>query len=293
MLKQATDLPRLHAPRRFPVRIVAPLSLAAVLGASCVSSDNSVFIETAVSIDGSNNCLPEKNGAKPLPSGTLDVLSAVAATPVGRGYQTALQVVTNLPATFTNADVNNQQQSPNYQDYGPTDNNVMVFQSGKIAFSFANEPGVAPAGFDCNDVECTRDGQNPRVTGTVFNLNNALGTKGVVFLEAVAAADAVALATAVKGILAPNGIPNPAVRKRVIAEITLTAQTTGSGELRPITTFPFPFAIDLCAGCLVPDDAVCSRARGDRVEADGADNVCFAGQDIASFECDCDGASCF
>jgi hypothetical protein len=280
------------------MRLAAPLALTAALGVGCVSSDNSVYIETAVSINGSNNCLPDKNNGQPLPAGTLDILDAIAGRP-GRGYQAALQVVTNLPATFTNQDLGQgQTQAPNYQDYGPTDNNVMVFQSGQVSFSFISEPGVNTADWTCAGDECTKDGQNQRVTGTVFNQNNALSTKGVVFLEMISAREAADLAKAFKDILAPGGQASPTARKRIIAEVSLTAHTTGSAELRPVTTFPFPFAIDLCAGCLVPDEATCGRfgagaARGERVEAADAANVCFAGQDLASFECDCGGTSCF
>lgn len=253
----------------------------------CVQDDGSVFIENALILDQSGDCTATAS-SKPLSNGIFDILHPE------QGYKAALKVRTNLPATFTNADVSkSDSQAPNYPDYGATDNNVIIFQSASVKFTTVTDDDTAAAlqagkKFKCDGNTCTVDGSESLISGSVFNVNTSLSTDSVAFLEAISAAEAVTFAEAFAGVLTKS-----TNRQRVVAEIRVQGTTTGAGALRPVTSFPFPLAIDLCRGCLVPDNAFCDDVVEvespviSRAQDVAEPQVCFDGQDFPSTECEC------
>ncbi|MDP2340028.1 MAG: hypothetical protein Q8O67_03645 [Deltaproteobacteria bacterium] len=274
------------------MRLVLVAALSAGFASSCVKDDGSVFVEGAVKVDPAANprCSAEADASVFLPNGLLDVLEP-------RGFNVALQVVTNLPSTFNNTDVTkNDSQSPNYVDYGSTDNNIIIMESAEIDFVFqvgADDVATVEAAqidgdqvFNCNGTTCAAVGQKPAVSGTVFNEQTTLSSSSIVFLEALSATDGQAFGDALDGVLE---FPND--RARIVANIRLKGTTTGNGDLRPITTFTFPFPIDLCKGCLLPNAEFCDAKGGAALEAIVAGDTCFPGQDDALFVCRCDDGS--
>ncbi len=262
--------------------LVASLSLS--LAASCVvEDDGTVFVQGALPLDPADDCVAQADSEIFLSSGLLDILEP-------RGYTAALQVVTNLPSTFSGGEVN---KDVNYPDYGATDNNIIIFSSAEIDFEFqvgagdvAAVEGVQIDGaavFACDGTTCTATGQKPAVSGTVFNEQTSLSSTAAVFLEAMSATDAVFFAEALAGVL-----QFPSDRARIIAKMRLKGTTTGNGEL---TTFTFPFPIDLCRGCLVPNADFC-EGKGAVLVPNAAQDVCFLGQDHdAVAECRCGAAA--
>ncbi|MBM4280777.1 MAG: hypothetical protein FJ137_08460 [Deltaproteobacteria bacterium] len=265
--------------------LVSALSVFAGV-AGCVQDDGSVFIEGALPIEPSSACVVNAKSITLLASGVYDVLNAQA------GYTVALKVRTNLPATFTNVDVTQGRTvSPNFPNYGPTDNNVVVLQSASVNFSFVTDAETATGAaenFTCDAAtnECEREGLSPLISGSVFNQNTALSSESAVFVQAISAAEAALFAETFGGVLT-----NSAARQRVVAELRVQGVTTGGGELRPVSSFPFPFAIDLCSGCLTPDNEFCEAlptapgvvGRSSSLNA----QVCIEGQDRRSAECRC------
>jgi hypothetical protein len=257
-----------------------------------VQDDGSVFIEGAARLV--NDCAPDAKGVELLSSGTFDILNG------DRGYQVALKVRTNLPATFSQADVGQAKtQSPNFPNYGATDNNIIVFRDASVALSFigdkdtaddAKKPGVD---FACDtEFACSKADAEVLVSGTVFNVQTALSTEALVFLEAISADQAAILKD-----LFEDTLDESSKRQRIVAEMRVTGVTTGSGDLRPVTSFPFPLGIDLCAGCLAPDQGFCETIEDAadtnsnqifaRVAPVVGGEACFEGQEVASTECRC------
>lgn len=258
------------------MRFLVASTLALGLGASCVNQDGSVFIEGAVPIPG--DCTVAAGAKEFLSNGVLDVSSP-------RSYTAALQVVTNLPATFSNTNVTEDKtKSPNYPNYGATDNNVIIFDSAETSFSFAANPDiVAPDAFACDDTSCATNEKAPSVNalaGTVFNTQTQLNGKTIVFAEAISSTLSTDLAAAFDGVL-----KFPTDRVRVVADIVLKGTTTGNGDLRPVTTFSFPLPIDVCVGCLAPNADFCAGLNAVSVAA--AVNSCFEGQDVQTAACQC------
>ena len=257
------------------------LGLIAVGSLGCVEDDGSVFIESALAIE-PPDCVVEAKSGTLLAAGLFDILNPV------RGYQAALKVRTNLPATFTNTDVTQgDTKAPNYPEYGATDNNIIIFKNASVDFSFVTDAETAAGvadNFTCDGANtCTRPGADSLVSGSVFNVNTSLSTEAVVFLEAISAAEA----TLFKDTFA-DVLTSTSARQRIIANIRVQGATTGNGE---ISSFPFPFAIDLCKGCLAPDNDFCAALpanAGVVAEARSVDSEsCFLGQDFPTASCFC------
>lgn len=262
---------------------LATIAFGVGFGSSCVNDDGSVFIQGALPIDPGEDCQVNAGGDTFLAAGLLDLRNP-------RSFQSALKVITNLPSTFNNQDVTKgDQQSPNYPDYGPTDNNVIIFDSAETTFSFQVAQEVADAAdpdvFECNDQgTCTTNVDKPTITpvaGTVFNTQTQLNTEAVVFVEAINAAFAQTLKDNIGAALTL-----PGQRVRVVATVRLKGSTTGNGDLRDISTFPFPLPVDVCNGCLTPDAQFCEDNDAAFQAVVGAE-ACFAGQDFVLGQCIC------
>ena len=296
----------------------------------CVKQDAAMFIEGALPLK-APACTVANTDTVFQPSGTLDLLAAA-----GSGYTSFLKVRTNLPATFNNTDVaQDQSRSPNYPDYGPVDNNVVIFESAAIdltiqgdidslsAFGTAASAAAGDTGvrFTCQPGECSTNPNGDAAArevvpaaGTAFNVQTTLNSPQVIVTEALSGNTATILlntfidAAKIAGALNDVGQVNadvarefnllalPGQKQRVQTNISLTGTTTGSGDLRPVTSFDFPFGIDVCIGCLRPDAAFCEKFDAVVVDLDkggaAAAKVegCIASQDIATAACGCVGA---
>ena len=293
----------------------------------CVKQDAAMFIEGALPLK-APACIVSATDTVFQSSGTLDLLAAA-----GSGYASFLKVRTNLPATFNNTDVSQDQtRSPNYPDYGPVDNNVVIFESAAIDLALQSDKasllafGNAAAAteqetglrFTCGGGECsTNPNGDPAAreivpaAGTAFNIQTTLNSPQVIVTEALSGNTASILlntfieAAKLHGAVDGDGKINavvaqevnllvvPGQRQRVQTNISLTGTTTGSGDLRPVTSFDFPFGIDVCIGCLRPDAAFCEKVDAvvlGLVEGGAAATPiegCIASQDIQTAVCGC------
>jgi hypothetical protein len=225
---------------------------------------------------------------------------AVALLDIGNDAQGAnslvlpVQVRTNLPSTFTTQTLQQDRtNSPNYPFYGNVDNNIITFTQSEVFFTTdfdaAGEPALVNEGTPVNDATVRISG----VSGVAFNEQTTLLSASVIFTTVITAQDAARLQDEPfinQALTAANPAGSTANRARITANIRLVGSTTGAASVR---TPPFPFPVELCAGCLttVPN---C----GERVEDDGQGNivrtpiapiannqVCVAGQDFPSFVC--------
>jgi hypothetical protein len=282
-----------------------------VFANGCVKEDAAMFIEGALPLL-PTDCEVSAADQVFLPSGTLDLSS-------GRGYASFLKVRTNLPATFNSADLAG---SPSYPDYGPVDNNVVIFESAAVDLSLQGSQdaldlfstaasGIDGARFTCTAGECSTNPNDDIASkevvpaaGTVFNVQTSLNQPQVIVTEGLSGnsagilLDAFVEAAKLAGALnATGGIANAAIARdlnllalpgqtqRVNVNISLTGTTTGSGDLRPVTSFVFPFGIDVCIGCLNPDAAFCRKFDAVVVPVD--EENCIDGQDIPTAVCGC------
>lgn len=284
------------------------LAAGGLLTAGCVDNEAVVFIEGAQPLL-SPDCRVDAADNDFSSNGTFDLLG-------GSGYTAVLKVRTNLPSTFSGQDVaQGRTQSPNYPNYGGADNNVVIFNGAEIEYSFVtdqltSEKLVATAtreGFtgelECRAAvegdllrTCTLGKRTVALSGSVFNTQTSLNGASAIATQAFPPDLGIELARLYKQTATDAGtaatnlalLTAPTDRQRVIASVALLGQTTGNGDLRSLKTFAFPYPVDLCLGCLIPDQSFCAdrEAVAAVVNTDGA---CIAGVDIAVTACFCEG----
>jgi hypothetical protein len=263
------------------VRLSALLTpLVVVLGLGCAPPEQgSVFIEGVLPV-GPDCSAKATAGAVPkafVASTTLDI--GTEGGNDGNSLTVAVQATTNLPATFSGQDIaDDRQKSPNYPDYGGSDNNVITFTNSEVFFSTDadrdGEPALTQEGLPTTDA-------NSRVTGlggTVFNTQTTLSQATALFVTGATQEDAENLKKD-KFVRAALG-GDPTKRVRILLNIRVLGKTTGSGDVR---SAPFPFPVDLCEGCLT-QLPTCVDAAGNAVPP-VANQTCFFGQDRPAFVC--------
>lgn len=279
------------------MRPLLPLVLLGLASASCtVATDESIFVEGVVppEVSATDGCSFKAVQSNPVFStgGIYDIGGA------SRGYFAALQVRTNLPSTFSTTDVSSSRtQSPNYPNYGPVDNNVVIFENAKISYEVLTdeETGKAlqaaastlnpPQNLKCVKGVCAIEEVTVTAGGTVFNQQTSLNTASIASTELVS----FSLATNLKQIAERAGVLSaPADRLKMIATVSIVGSTTGNGEIRKVTSFPLPFPIDLCIGCIAANEDICDNFDAIVVaNPNAADEVCIAGQDRPFQVCAC------
>jgi hypothetical protein len=283
------------------MRLPLTAILAASLGAAgCMEEEAAMFIEGALPLV-PDQCEVAAQDSVFLPSGTLDLGRG------GGGYTGFLKVRTNLPATFNNQDVQrDQQRAPNFPDYGAVDNNVVIFESAEVTFSFQSDADtigtlsaaarqVGGANLECAGNECRSPvAEIIPAAGTVFNTQTQLNQPSVVVSEIISGATAQTLkavyaqAAELDGDLLTerNFLDVPGETQRINLEIVLVGRTTGSQNLRAVRSAPFPFGVDICIGCLAPDAGFCRMFDAVPVAIPEA-QACITGQDFATAVCVC------
>lgn len=290
------------------MRASLPLLFVGLASGSCVvEEDVAMFIEGALPAT-APACVVKSTDTVFLSQGVLDL-------GLKSGYAASLKVRTNLPATFNNQDVTQDQgRSPNYPDYGAVDNNVVTFESADISFSFkadantilglktriaegANNPDSPLAGVNltCDVDTCTTSTViTVPAAGTVFNTQTQLNTATVVNLELLPS-DLVrkfdALYAAVRDIDGDNldvrtYLDTPAELQRLNLEIVLRGRTTGNQNFRKVTSAPYPFDINICVGCLAPTPEICAGFNALAVTFEDVE-ACLPSQDDATGACVC------
>ncbi len=275
------------------------LAAGGLLATSCVDNDHSVFIEGALPVL-PGECKVSAADVDFLSSGTFDLLAA-------GGYTAVLKVRTNLPSTFSGQELaQSKTRAPNYPNYGPADNNVVIFDAAEIEYTFETDELTAQrlvataakqefsGELKCSGPSCTLGTRQVAAAGSVFNTQTSLNAPAAIPAQALppdlgvelarlyrqAALDAGSDATNLTLLTAPGD------RQRVIANVALIGKTTGSGDLRPIKTFAFPYPIDLCLGCLIPDDGFCDDLNA-VTGGEAEDRPCIDGVDFAARSCFC------
>jgi hypothetical protein len=290
------------------MRVSIPAVVLGLASGSClVEEDVAMFIEGVLpSIEPA--CAPKPTDIVFISNGVLDLKS-------GFGYSTHLKVRTNLPATFNNADVGQDQtRSPNYPDYGAVDNNVVTFESADVTLRFRSDPNtiaalanqIADGSNDPNsplagvNLKCEGDAcfattpMTVPAAGTVFNIQTQLNTPGTVVLELLPADVAGKLSALFEaaregdkaGVDVRNYLDTPFETQRLNLEIVLNGRTTGNQNFRKVTSAPYPFDIVICEGCLVPDQQLCGTFNALVDELADA-KACRPGQDDPLRICVC------
>lgn len=267
----------------------APLLAALALGslAACQANDESIFIEGVLIPD--ENCLVSSAGTVFQPSGVYDIRGARS------GYSASLKVRTNLPATFNSTDVTQSKtQSPNYPNYGPVDNNVVIFDSAEVEYELQTDADtgerleqLSDGQLSCNAGKCTIAPRTVTASGSVFNQQTTLNTASLATVELLPLDLAQSLNKLNDQLGEEGPLPSPGQRLRLIATVSLVGSTTGSGEIRKLKSFPLPHPIELCVSCLFADEADCEEYDALPILSASADLVCTLGQDRAFSTCAC------
>lgn len=241
---------------------LAALGLVGAAAAGCAPPENpGAFIEGILPISPAKSCEVTPN----------DNFIATSRLDIGIGANNAnalvlaAKVVTNLPNTFNSSDQTEARtRSPNYPDYGNANTNILNFQAAEVFFtSDADRPdGAVLEGFNL-----ATDPDSPRRTGvggTVYNTQTQLNTGAAIIATAITTDDAVTLQTIpyVTDNIAASG------QARILVNIRLAGVTSGGASVR---TPAFTFPVDLCAGCLVVDEADCTNGREDEGCVRGVD----------------------
>lgn len=284
------------------------LVAAGLATSGCVEEDAAMFIEGVLPVE-AGVCQVSANGQIFDDSGTLDLNA-------NRGYSAALKVRTNLPATFNAQDVaQSRTQSPNYPNYGGVDNNVVIFETAEVTFTLQSDAAtigalsaaasqVNGANLVCSATACGSPtdavgGAIPDIVpagGTAFNQQTGLNGQALVSADILSGATAQTLKAVYQkaaeleaaNLEARTLLDVPGETQRLTVEVVLVGRTTGSQGLRLVRSAAFPFAVDVCLGCLKPDEALCDKFNADLFVADGAEDACFEGQDFATAVCGCD-----
>lgn len=290
---------------RLPLTALVAASLAS---AGCVEEDAAMFIEGVLPLP-PGNCEVQSTGTVFDDSGQLDLN-------INRGYSASLKVRTNLPSTFSNQDVTQgRTQSPNFPNYGSVDNNVVIFETAEVTFSLQSDAAtigalsaaasqVNGANLACSATACGSPldltGQPiPEIVpagGTAFNIQTQLQREALVstdLLSAVTAQTLRAVYEKAAELEAANLddrtlLDTPGETQRLTVEVVLVGRTTGSQGLRLVRSAAFPFAVDICFGCLAPDADRCETFGAVPIEAEDAGDACIEGQDFITTACGCD-----
>ncbi len=291
---------------------LATILALGALGSSCVENDGSVFIEGVIPVNQEGECVAKADSKVFQAAGVLDLAA-------NTGYSAALQVRTNLPSTFSGVDVSDARtKSPNYPAYGNIDNNVLIIDDAEVSFSFTTDPvtrqklleavdEIEPAftgELSCDDKtnECTLGTRTAVASGSVFNVQTSLNQSQAIFTEAIPSSLASELARLYRAAAVGAGVdpagntdnnvadePNllqvPALRQQMKVSISLNGTTTGGAK---VSSFVFPFPIELCLGCLAPDQSFCSDFGAVALNVPPDDvQACFVGVDSPTSQCVC------
>jgi hypothetical protein len=261
--------------------VFAALAFSAL--ASCQANDEAIFIEGVLPPDSS--CLVSSSSTVFLPSGLYDIGGAQS------GYNAALKVRTNLPSTFKNSDIG---VSPNYPNYGPVDNNIVIFDSAEIEYELLTDAAtgeqleqLSNGQLECDAGACTIAPRTVTASGSVFNQQTNLNTASLVSTELLPRDLADTLKALSDNLGGTSPLAAPGGRLKLIATVAVIGSTTGSGDIRKVKSFPLPYPIDLCVGCLVATEEFCDEFDAVVVNGAAAAQVCRVGQDQLFSACVC------
>lgn len=249
---------------------------AAVFASGCVEEQGAMFISGALPVTPDTDCTAEPGGGEYLAGGLVDIGQDGT---IASDYTLALEVTTNLPATFTSQDINEaEQRQPNYPNYGNADTNVIIFQRAEVYFTDERGDPVPRLPNDAN-AEGVREST---VGGSLFNVQTTLNARTGMFVPLLTSIEAQRLASIA---LTQPLVGNPDARATIVGNVRMVGRTTGGGTVRsPLFAFP----LEICRNCLL---AAGADANGDcppgttlKPLVPGAD-YCTAGQDRPSAVC--------
>lgn len=238
------------------------------LGSGCVQEQGAMFISGALPVD-PPDCSAQAGGNEYRGIGTLDLGDDGA---LANDYTVALEVTTNLPATFNTQDLQRSEIStPNYPDYGNADTNVIFFQGLEVYFQ--DEDGA-----DLPQLPTQGAPRESAVGGSVFNRQTTLNAQAAVFAPLLTSLEAQRLANI--AFTAPL-VGNPDARARLVARVRMIGRTTGGSTVR---SPEFSFPLEVCRGCLY---ALGADANGDCPAGTNLEpqEFCFEGQDLPVAAC--------
>lgn len=248
---------------------------AAALVSGCVQEQGAMFISGALPISPDADCVATAGSGVYLARGIVDLGEDGT---LASDYTVALEVTTNLPATFTTQDVTqSRQQQPNYPNYGNADTNVIIFQRAEVYFT--DEEGVDVPQLPTDGLTSRRE---TVVGGSLYNEQTTLNAQAALFAPLLTSIEAQRLANIA---LTQPLVGNPDARATVVGHIRMVGRTTGGSTVR---SPEFAFPLDLCRGCLfkagAQADGTCPPGTTLTALVPGED-FCIAGQDLPSAVC--------
>lgn len=247
---------------------------AAALASGCVEEQGSIFISGALPVTSDDGCVADPAGNLYSASGLLDL--GIDGRAPG-DYTVALEVTTNLPATFTTQDVTEaEQESPNYPNYGNADTNVVIFEEMEVYF--VDERGEAIPQLPSETPDTSH--RVSVIGGSVFNQQTTLNAKAALFAPLLTNEEAELLSSVQ---LTQELSGNPDARVTIFARVRINGRTTGASTVRsPEFTYP----LELCRGCLFRfgADADGNCPAGTTLTP-AEEPPCFEGQDAPSAIC--------
>lgn len=261
--------------------------LAGVAGCGS-ASDGAAFIEGVLRAP-APLCTGDPQSTDFEPSARVDIDNGAGAA---TSFLVPLKVRTSLPATFNQQNVTQDQtRSPNFPVYGQADNNIISFENSEVVFTTnddTDDPALTLEGIPTSE----RNKRITGVSGVAFNLQTNVLAPSVVYVTALTERDIALLrADPIVNEVIYATSDNRTIRStyRIFANMRLVGRTSGGNAVR---TPPFPFPIDLCAGCLSekPD---CGTIDDDndpetppvRVEPVNNDEQCSPGVGKPTFVC--------
>lgn len=249
---------------------------AAALASGCVEEQGAMFISGALPISPDNQCVVTAGSGVYLARGLVDLGEGAS---LANDYTVALEVTTNLPATFTTQDVTQaEQEQPNYPNYGNADTNVIIFQNAEVFFTDEVGNAIDQLPSENGPVE----ERKTVVGGSLYNQQTTLNAKAALFAPLLTTAEAQQLANI---SLTQALVGNPEARATIVGNVRMIGRTTGGGTVvSPVFAFP----LDICRGCLVAagadESGACPPGTTLRPLTPG-DDFCIAGQDMISAVC--------
>lgn len=244
---------------------------AVTLASSCTEGTAAMFISGVLPVD-PPECVAQAGGNLYRGIGVLDLGEDGV---LANDYTVALEVTTNLPATFTTQDVTqSRQQSPNYPNYGNADSNAIIFEQVEVYFQ--DDLGDPLPDLPSSDPASRRTSS---VGGSIYNQQTTLNAKAALFAPLLTSLEAQRLSTIA---LTQPLVGNPEARARIIARMRMIGRTTGGSTVR---SPEFSFPIEVCRGCLF---AAGSDANGDCPPGTTLtlQEFCFEGQDFPVTACE-------
>jgi hypothetical protein len=267
-------------------RLLFPLITVVATSTACVEENAAIYLTGVLPVR-APACSAQAGGGVYHAIGALDIGSngAQDANP----YTAAIEVATNLPATFSTQELSQEQsRQPNYPNYGNADANVFIFDAVDVFFEQDSFENGQPVPLDGNVLPTRANPRRTSIGGSLYNEQTGLNAQTPVFVPLVTPDEAVRMQNIAYTL---NLSGNPDATARITAKVRVVGHTLGGAtEISPWFGYP----IELCVHCLsnvgwegeidANGNKTCPIA-GEFVQPVVGSPGCFEGQDFVTSAC--------